>query len=752
MPDSDTGTTLMGPISEYGVLERLGSGSFGETFRVAGPDGTEYALKLLRPGADSDARLRFRNEIWALKALDHRVIPKFVDEGIYEGRPYLVESLARGKPLRKQLEEQRREYSASSQMRVLSITIAVLDALAHMHERGILHRDVKDDNIIATQSVSHVSLIDFGYCKGPGQPADVPSLWNVGAARYSPPDKLEHPTHAHATHDVFAVGVTGYLLLTNCYPWDISQSEDVGHLRQRMETEPLKPISDRNSLVSHEVSDFFATLLQLNDDARPTASAAKTLCEKLRGDLSARLAEPAISGGRQIIFPRVIRDPLHGDIRLTEFEWQVLNCREVQRLRWLRQLGFSNLVYPGAEHTRLHHSIGTMYVADKILRQIEDITGRPFDAEERLMARLYSLVHDVTHICYGHTLEDELGIFERHDRNHRRLDRLLLSDKSQVGNLLRSTDYGREVLAYFDPSSTIQRHGHIRELIEGPTGADVLDYIDRDSYFCGLDHRVDSAIFRQYRLVQAKPAGLGERHIAPRLFGTHGVRLDAEFAIESVFLERFALFLKVYTHPAKTAAGAMLGKAVVQATAGRSPEFDERHIEWIGDSALLSRLAESRRGACKKMAERLLFRELFKAAFRAPALSPEQRHHDQYTIRLEKFDKLGLFDPERRAAAERELARTAGVDSAEVVLYCSQPPGLQKIVQYVEQRPGAAELRNEIHRPYLRTFERHLALWTVYLFTSVDSAGPFSRLGEASEALFGLKNEVLINRRQGLLF
>lgn len=411
-------------------------------------------------------------------------------------------------------------------------------------------------------------------------------------------------------------------------------------------------------------------------------------------------------------------------------------------------------MYPGAEHTRLHHSLGTMYVADKILRHIEDITGRLFDAEERLIARLYALVHDVTHICFGHTLEDELGIYVRHDRNDRRIDRLLLSNKSQVGNLLRSTDYGREVLAYFDPTSSIQRHGHIKELIEGPTGADVLDYINRDSYFCGLDHWVDSAIFRRYSVVQGRTAGLSERHIASRVFGTHGIRLDAEFAIESVFLERYALFLKVYTHPAKTAAGAMLGKAVIHATAGKKPEFGEEDLEWMGDDALLVRLAESRRGACKAMAERLLFRDLFKTAFRAPALEPEQRHHEQYTMRLEKFQKAHLLDPEGRATAEQELAKAAGIDATEIALYCSGPPGLQKIEQYVEQKPGAAELRDEVHRPYLRTFERHLGLWNVFVFTSVDSASPaFSKLGEAAERTFGgLRNQVSMSRRQGVLF
>jgi HD superfamily phosphohydrolase len=280
-----------------------------------------------------------------------------------------------------------------------------------------------------------------------------------------------------------------------------------------------------------------------------------------------------------------------------------------------------------------------------------------------------------------------------------------------------------------------------------------VDYIDRDSYFCGLGHRVDQAIFRRYSVVPGGSHSASGRHIASRLFGTHGIRLDAEFAIESLFLERYALFLKVYTHPAKIAAGAMLGKAIIHAISGKKPEFDEHRLEWMGDDALLNQLVESKKASCKKIAEQIRFRELFKTAFRASVLEAGERHHDQYTMRQESLRKAGLLDADSRTSKEEELAKTAGIDPLEVVLYCSRPPGLQKIEQYVEQRPGDAERRDEVHRPYLRTYERHLGLWTAYVFTSVSPKKPeFGRLGEAAERIFGLKNQLAISRHQGVLF
>ncbi len=754
--DSGSEPTHPDTFDEYQVTDHIAGGSYGVVFKVRSPADTEFALKWLRLDATDQGRLRFQNEIWALASLKHDVIPTLIGKGERQGRPYFVMSLARGLSLRKLLNEQRKEGGASRQMRVLSIAIQVLHALEYMHDKGIYHRDVKDDNIIATRSESNVSLVDFGFCRGNGQPADVSSFWNVGASRYSPPDKLRHPALVHPTHDVFAVGVVAYLLLTNRYPWEVSISDDVGHLEEQMRAAAPPAIKDLNSLVSKDVSTFFARLLVTQDDRRPTAAAAKQEAEELRIRLAGQLALPALTRERRIVFPRVIRDPLHGDIRMTEFEWRLLNSKECQRLRWIRQLGATHLVFPGAEHSRFSHSLGSMYVADKILRNIEDITGSLFDAEERLMARAYALVHDITHISYGHTLEDELALYVRHDSNDPRFNRLLLSDTSETGNILRSTDYGREVLAHLDSASTIVRHTHIKELIEGPTGADVLDYIDRDAYFCGLDHRVDTAIFRRYRVI-APPSGTAdERHMAARLYGTHGVRLDAEFALESILRERFALFLKIYTHPAKIAAGAMLGKAMGHATrSGDKPEFDEPALEWMGDNELLARLRSSRRQGCRDMAELFAARQLFKPAFRAPALPTDERDMvEQYSVRLQQFRDKGLLEPEGRTLAENALAKKAGMKPLEVIVYCSpKAPGFQKVRQYVEDQPGCTELRDDVHRPYLRTLKRHLGLWTAYVFTSAKRGDPRrDRIGEAAEALFGMRNQIATNRRQELLF
>ena len=228
--------------------------------------------------------------------------------------------------------------------------------------------------------------------------------------------------------------------------------------------------------------------------------------------------------------------------------------------------------------------------------------------------------------------------------------------------------------------------------------------------------------------------------------------MDAEFALESIFLERYALFLKVYTHPAKVAAGAMLGKALAQA-AGKKP-IDERTLEWLGDGTLLDRLSESRQQDTKKLAKRLVCRDLFKQAFRATVLGPNELKQDVYVARLEQFKQKKLFGPQNRAAAERRLAEESRLKPSEVIIYCvDRVPGEKKLQHYVEHSPDDVRRIDEIQNPYFRALQRHLSLWIIYVFTSRDEGTPeFARLGEAAAKLFGLDNQLSSKPRQRLLF
>lgn len=741
-------------FGEYLVQGPLGSGAFATTFSVTAADGNAYAVKWLREDPALHGRERFKNEAWALGTLTHDSIPKLVQQGELLGRPYIVMSLARGITLRQISDTQIHEKGTMSELRLLGVLESVLSALVHMHTKGIYHRDVKHDNVIASPSEAHVTLVDLGMCTGVGQPIDTATFWNAGASRFSPPSKLHNPSHSHPNHDVFGVGVIAYLLLTNIYPWSVGSNEDRGNLEDLMKSHRPTPIHQLNRQISKVVSDVLMLLITIRDDVRPSAAEALKRIQEVREKSANELSPPAVNRGANVTFPRVMRDALHGDVVLTEFEWRLIATPEFQRLRWIRQLGTTNLVYPGAEHSRFSHAVGTMFVASEILRRIEERSGLPFEAEEKLMARAFALMHDVTHIAFGHTLEDELGLFQRHDSNDPRIQRLVLGDRSSLGILLRSTAYGRSVLAHFDSASTAMRHSWLQELVGSPSGADVIDYIDRDSMHCGLDHKVDSAVFRRFSINNIDVVDPEKQHLRAQLYGRKGFRIDAEFALESILIERLGLFMKVYTHEVKVAAGAMIGKALWEIlTDKKAPQLEEQAIEWMGDNEILCFIRDSGRPHARALAEAVIQRKLYKSAYSARALESTQCNRTQYDIRKNQFLERGFQSPAERALVEQKIARHAGIKPTDVIFYCpSKAPGLQKVRQYVEPTPGKEALLDEVHDPHVRIYSAHLRLWRVYVFVS-PTVEPYQRekVSEITEDIVGIPNQRTAERRQYLL-
>src|ERR1017187_5931329 len=105
-----------------------------------------------------------------------------------------------------------------------------------------------------------------------------------------------------------------------------------------------------------------------------------------------------------------------GGVLVTETELRILDTPDFQRLRGIRQLGLAHLVYPTALHTRFDHSLGTLQMAARMVQAIRDNAqgGAPDEraiANEHIaLIRIYALVHDITHIPFGHSIEDELKL------------------------------------------------------------------------------------------------------------------------------------------------------------------------------------------------------------------------------------------------------------------------------------------------------------------------------------------------------
>jgi uncharacterized protein len=239
---------------------------------------------------------------------------------------------------------------------------------------------------------------------------------------------------------------------------------------------------------------------------------------------------------------KVFRDPVHGDIWITELEKKIIDNLWFQRLRKTRQLGPTNLVYPGANHTRFEHSIGTVFVAQQIIDSINKNNDYSFDDgvpfsdkkisnKEIFIIRLIALLHDCAHVPFGHTLESEgniLGEKYQMEDDFRRsiiLSNLfpiirdyLVKTGVEIGDineilgdavffdrdmnpipLEKRQNVGIIESVLVDEESgkdTLQRHHdpYIAEIVGNTICADLLDYLKRDAYYTGLEMTYDPRI------------------------------------------------------------------------------------------------------------------------------------------------------------------------------------------------------------------------------------------------------------------
>ncbi len=174
---------------------------------------------------------------------------------------------------------------------------------------------------------------------------------------------------------------------------------------------------------------------------------------------------------------KLIRDAVHGDIEVGALEIELMDTVEFQRLRGIKQLGTAYLVFPSAVHTRFEHSVGTSWMAHRVLESVR--RNQTISEDDEMLIRVTALVHDITHIPFGHTLEDERRVLPRHDKDEERVDYFLRT--SSIGRILKREGLQDDVIQILKRDETYRS-----DIVGGAISADLLDYLRRDTYFCGL--------------------------------------------------------------------------------------------------------------------------------------------------------------------------------------------------------------------------------------------------------------------------
>lgn len=444
---------------------------------------------------------------------------------------------------------------------------------------------------------------------------------------------------------------------------------------------------------------------------------------------------------------KIIRDTVHGDIQLTHEEMAVVDTPEFQRMRFIHQLGTSFLVFPGAHHTRFEHSLGTCWLTKRMIHQInqkaKDMGNpMPIPAEEARLLSMAGLLHDITHIPFGHTFEDERRILPAHDKSQERLQYFLNSPG--LGRVLGELGLRDELLNFFSkPKGADPNYGWA--LIAGPICSDLLDYLKRDAFYCGLPMAYDDRIFRYLHLEQGV--------LYFNLFNHKGFRQDAWSELVNLLRIRYHLTERVYFHHAKMASGAMLSRFLEEALLQGVITIPELYE--LGDEALLH-LFHMRASSLKAFApimEAFRSRRLYKRVYMVAKdpFDPEKPSPEQ----LKRFHhELHLNEDGARTRLEKKLARHLRIPPSALILYAPDTRMRMKEAK-VPVRVNAGPLVSlaAVDHPELRALNhRHQALWKSYLFMDPQYEQHFVKASRFLEEELGLPNQLEVFNQGQMTF
>lgn len=188
-----------------------------------------------------------------------------------------------------------------------------------------------------------------------------------------------------------------------------------------------------------------------------------------------------------------IIDPIYGRVNLSELEHIIINTPEMARLRRIQQLGLADLAFPGANHTRFEHSVGTLFIADKIARALG------LSEEEIVKVRLAALLHDIGHSAFSHVVESVLKRNPAYQPvmsgkkfvNHEMFSRYIISNSfltkqeiaQRTGN---ASSFFSDIAKMATGDIDALPVPYLTQIISNDIDADRIDFLLRDSYHTGV--------------------------------------------------------------------------------------------------------------------------------------------------------------------------------------------------------------------------------------------------------------------------
>ncbi len=327
---------------------------------------------------------------------------------------------------------------------------------------------------------------------------------------------------------------------------------------------------------------------------------------------------------------KVIRDPIHDYIELDELALQLIDSPQVQRLRRIRQLGFSNLVYPGANHTRFEHSLGVYHLTGFLINQVDE------HQQTELLAA--ALLHDIGHGPFSHATEE---LIERYTRkSHDSVEELL--KKGVISDVLK--EHGIS-------ASSVARHirgeTYPGQIINSEIDVDRMDYLVRDAHYTG----VAFGLVDHVRLIHE--LRFNDNKLVLNIGGLQ--------AAESLLVSRLLMHPTVYFHHVCRIAESMCTRAAEYLIENK--DLSPQSFRRMDDVTFMMEM-KTAGGYAAEIAIRLDERRLFKRAL--------------YT----GFDSLNADVLKLRGnikRVEKEIAESAGVAAEYVIVDIPDEPQIHEM-------------------------------------------------------------------------
>lgn len=236
---------------------------------------------------------------------------------------------------------------------------------------------------------------------------------------------------------------------------------------------------------------------------------------------------------------KIINDPVYGFITVDDpLIFDIISHPYYQRLRRIHQMAFASLVYPGAVHTRLHHSLGAYHLMGLALAELKN-KGVEITPEEELGAKIAILLHDIGHGPFSHALEKKLikGV------HHEDISVLILQ--------LLNEQLGGQLQTAMDIFSGTYPKPFLHQLVSGQLDVDRMDYLTRDSFFTG----VSEGVIGYDRILKMLVVHEGELMIEEK----------AIYSVEKFLVARRLMYWQVYLHKTVVAAEKMLVRIIERA-------------------------------------------------------------------------------------------------------------------------------------------------------------------------------------------